>query len=109
MRRPLAGAAVALSVALIAALSACTAGLAGPYQYYGGTGLHDATAAEAAGTWRCIEGTELTLRPDGTAAFRQLDGQDFDFDDAWRVTGTGTDTGNTYLMQRAATPATEYS
>lgn len=67
-------------------LSAC----AGPYQYYTGTGLHDATAAEAAGNWANIEDTQLTLRRDGTALFRQLDGQDFDFDDGWRVSGTGT-------------------
>ncbi|MDX2675893.1 hypothetical protein [Streptomyces soliscabiei] len=90
MRRPLAGAALAACIASTVLLSACTAGLAGPYQYYTGTGLHDATAAEAAGTWECVEGTRLTLRPDGSAAFRQLDGQEWDFDDAWRVTGTGT-------------------
>ncbi|MGW2043639.1 hypothetical protein ACWCPF_00445 [Streptomyces sp. NPDC001858] len=120
MRWPLAGASLASSVALIAVLSACTAGLAGPYQHYDGTGLHDAKAAEAAGSWECVEGTRLTLRPDGTAAFRQLDGQDFDFDDAWRVTGTGTwkladhfggqrinltMTTRTAVDTRAATPA----
>ncbi|KQX70795.1 hypothetical protein [Streptomyces sp. Root1310] len=84
------GAALASAVAATAVLSACTAGLAGPYQYYNGTGLHDATVAEASGTWRSVEETQLTLRPDGTAALRLLDGQDFDFDDAWRVTGSGT-------------------
>ncbi|MFF1439557.1 hypothetical protein [Streptomyces sp. NPDC058295] len=82
--------ALASAVTSAAALSACTAGLAGPAQYYGGTGLHDATVAEASGTWRSLEQTQLTLRPDGTATLRLLDGQDFDFDDAWRVTGAGT-------------------
>ncbi|MGW0877459.1 hypothetical protein ACWD3Z_44410 [Streptomyces sp. NPDC002740] len=90
MRWRLRRAALALSVMSAAALSACTAGPAGPYQYYDGTGLHDATAAEASGTWSGAEETQLTLRPDGTAALRLLDGQDFDFDDAWRVTGSGT-------------------
>lgn len=71
-------------------LSAC----AGPAQYYAGTGVHDATVAEAAGTWENIESTRLTLRRDGTASFQHLDGRDFDFDfdfdDGWRVSGTGT-------------------
>ncbi|MGW2614123.1 hypothetical protein [Streptomyces sp. NPDC001500] len=71
-------------------LSGCAGGPAGPAQYYNGPGLHGVTAAEVAGSWRCVEGTALTLRPDGSAAFRQLDGQEFDFDDAWRVTGSGT-------------------
>ncbi|MFJ2210090.1 hypothetical protein [Streptomyces microflavus] len=67
-------------------LSAC----AGPAQYYAGTGVHDATVAEAAGTWENIENTRLTLRRDGTASFQHLDGRNFDFDDGWRVSGTGT-------------------
>ncbi|MDT9695258.1 lipocalin-like domain-containing protein [Streptomyces sp. P17] len=67
-------------------LTAC----AGPYQYYEGTGLDDATVAEVAGSWKSIEGTRMTLRPDGTALLRRLDGQDFDFDDGWRVSGRGT-------------------
>ncbi|MET7653763.1 hypothetical protein [Streptomyces sp. NPDC005486] len=92
MRWPRGSAALAVSMALAstAALSACTAGPAGPYQYYNGTDLHDATVAEASGTWQGAEETRLTLRPDGTAALHLLDGQDFDFDDAWRVTGSGT-------------------
>ncbi|MFJ8112688.1 hypothetical protein [Streptomyces sp. NPDC096132] len=67
-------------------LTAC----AGPYQYYGGTGLHDATAAEAAGTWANVDETRLTLRRDGTALVSRLDGATFDFDDGWRLSGTGT-------------------
>ncbi|MFD7619908.1 hypothetical protein [Streptomyces sp. NPDC059802] len=48
------------------------------------------SAAEIVGTWRCIDGTEVTMRADGTAGVKQLDGQDFDFDRQWRMSGTGT-------------------
>lgn len=74
------GAAIALTVT-----SGCN-----PYGYYSGTGVHDATVAEVAGIWECIEGTRVTLRRDGTAVFQRLDGEDFDFDDGWRLSGTGT-------------------
>ncbi|MEU5383852.1 hypothetical protein [Kitasatospora cineracea] len=70
----------------LAALTAC----AGPFQYYEGTGVHDTTAADLAGTWQNTTGTNVLLRPDGTALFARLDGQDFDFDDGWRLSGTGT-------------------
>lgn len=73
---------------LVLALTVLTA--CGPYQYYGGTGLHDATPAEVAGVWENIEGTRVALREDGTARIERLDGQDFDFDDGWRLSGTGT-------------------
>lgn len=66
-------------------LAAC-----GPYQYYGGTGLHDATQAEVAGVWENVEGTRVAFREDGTALVEKLDGQDFDFEDGWRLSGTGT-------------------
>ncbi|MCZ0983405.1 hypothetical protein O1L60_42030 [Streptomyces diastatochromogenes] len=71
---------------VLAVLTAC----AGPYQYYEGTGLHDATAAEVAGGWENVEGTRVVLRKDGTALFEKLDGQDFDFEDGWRLSGRGT-------------------
>ncbi|MFF0751820.1 hypothetical protein [Streptomyces sp. NPDC004267] len=71
---------------VLTALTAC----AGPYQYYEGTGLHDATAAEVAGGWENVEGTRVVLRKDGTALLEKLDGQDFDFEDGWRLSGTGT-------------------
>ncbi|MFE6063397.1 hypothetical protein [Streptomyces sp. NPDC056431] len=67
-------------------LTAC----AGPYQYYEGTGFHDATAAEVAGGWEDVEGTRVVLRKDGTALFERLDGQKFDFEDGWRLSGPGT-------------------
>lgn len=67
-------------------LAAC----AGPAQYYSGTGVHDATAAQVAGRWSNVEGTRVELREDGTAVLRRLDGQDFDYDEGWRLSGTGT-------------------
>lgn len=73
---------------LVLALTVLTA--CGPYQYYGGTGLHDATPAEVAGVWENVEGTRVAFRADGTALLEKLDGQDFDFDDGWRLSGTGT-------------------
>ncbi|MFB7448186.1 hypothetical protein [Streptomyces sp. NPDC056194] len=65
-------------------------GCAGPFQYYEGTGLHDVTAAEVAGVWENVEGTRVVLREDGTALLEKLDGQGFDFEDGWRLSGTGT-------------------
>ncbi|MGW1512150.1 hypothetical protein [Streptomyces sp. NPDC002394] len=71
---------------MLTVLTAC----AGPSQYYEGTGLHDATAAEVAGGWENVEGTRVVLRGDGTALLEKLDGQDFDFEDGWRLSGAGT-------------------
>ncbi|MFJ9576264.1 hypothetical protein ACIRQF_07765 [Streptomyces sp. NPDC101191] len=71
---------------MLTVLTAC----AGPYQYYEGTGLHDVTAAEVVGGWKSVEGTRVVLRRDGTALLENLAGQDFDFEDGWRLSGTGT-------------------
>ena len=76
-------------VALSGLMAVLTA-RAGPYQYYKGTGVHDATAAEVAGDWENVEGTRVVLRKDGTALLEKLDGQGFDFEDGWRLSGTGT-------------------
>nr|WP_203587083.1 hypothetical protein [Actinospica acidiphila] len=73
---------------MIAVLAAVT-GCAGPYQYDDGTGVHDAVAAEVAGTWVNIDGTRVVLHANGTAQVENLDGQDFDFDDGWRLSGRG--------------------
>ncbi|MFJ5880681.1 hypothetical protein [Kitasatospora cineracea] len=70
----------------LAALTAC----AGPAQYYEGTGVHDTTTADITGNWQNTTGTSVLLRPDGTALLTRLDGQDFDFDRGWRLSGTGT-------------------
>lgn len=80
------GVAIAGLLVVPAVLTAC----AGPYQYDEGTGVHDATATEVAGDWENVEGTHVLLRKDGTALFKKLDGQDFDFEDGWRLSGTGT-------------------
>ncbi|MCF4138853.1 hypothetical protein L1856_22110 [Streptomyces sp. Tue 6430] len=77
--------------ARIAALVACLLVLVGcnPHAYDEVPALHDAKRAEIVGSWLCADRTEVTLRPDGTAAVRLLDGQEFDFDDGWRLSGTG--------------------
>ncbi|QES04150.1 hypothetical protein DEJ44_00015 [Streptomyces venezuelae] len=80
------GAVLGVLMVVAASLTGC----AGPYQYYEGTGIHNATAAEAAGGWENVEGTRIELRKDGTALLEKLDGQDFDFEDGWRLSGTGT-------------------
>ncbi|MFE9782198.1 hypothetical protein ACFYPA_29100 [Streptomyces sp. NPDC005775] len=79
------GATLSGLMVVLATLTACN-----PYQYYEGTGIHDTTAAEVAGGWKNVEETRVVLRKDGTALFERLDGQDFDFDDGWRLSGKGT-------------------
>ncbi|WP_327269608.1 hypothetical protein OG233_21860 [Streptomyces sp. NBC_01218] len=48
------------------------------------------TAEELFGTWHGWEGSTLTLEPGAKAKTTKLDGQEFAFDDGWRMTGTGT-------------------
>ncbi|MFI7300293.1 hypothetical protein [Streptomyces sp. NPDC050121] len=48
------------------------------------------TAQDLYGKWIGWEGSSLTLAPDAKASTVKLDGQEFNFDDAWRMTGTGT-------------------
>lgn len=62
----------------------------GPGQYADAPAVTGVSAAEIVGTWRCVDGTEVTMRADGSAVVKQLDGQEFDFDDQWRMSGTGT-------------------
>ncbi|OKJ65222.1 hypothetical protein AMK27_05270 [Streptomyces sp. CB02009] len=80
------GTSLGVLIVILAALTGC----AGPYQYDEGTGLHDAMTAEVAGVWENPEGTHVALLRDGTALLENLDGQDFDFEDGWRLSGTGT-------------------
>jgi hypothetical protein len=100
------GAALGGLMVVLAALTAC----ADPYQYYEGTGIHDATTTEVAGGWENVEGTRVVLREDGTALFEKLDGQDFDFEDGWRLSGTGTwqltDGGGGQVVRLALTART---
>lgn len=48
------------------------------------------TAQDMYGKWSGWEGSSLTLAPDAKASTVKLDGQEFNFDDSWRMTGTGT-------------------
>ncbi|OKJ03006.1 hypothetical protein [Kitasatospora sp. CB01950] len=83
MRRHHARTAVLAAAAL--PLTAC----AGVTQYYEGTGLHDATAAEAVGSWDGEQQAHLTLRQDGSALIERLDGKEWDYERGWRLSGTG--------------------
>ncbi|MFI9105458.1 hypothetical protein ACIGXA_33610 [Streptomyces fildesensis] len=75
----------------LGAMAMAVSGLTGcAGRYDAGTGLHDATAADVAGSWHGTEGTRVVLRPDGTALVERLDGEGFAFDDGWRLSGTGT-------------------
>ncbi|WP_328435219.1 hypothetical protein [Streptomyces sp. NBC_00425] len=49
-----------------------------------------AVGVDLYGTWKGWASSSLTLRPDGVAEVADLDGQEFRFDDGWRMTGTGT-------------------
>ncbi|MEV7124241.1 hypothetical protein [Kitasatospora griseola] len=75
--------------AVLAAVALLLTGCAGVAQYYEGTGLHDATAAEAVGSWDGDQQAHLTLHQDGTATVERLDGQDWAYEDGWRLSGTG--------------------
>lgn len=75
---------VAVLVAGLFVLVGCN-----PHMYDDVPAVHDAKRAEIVDSWRCVDSTEVTLRADGTAVIRLLDGQEFDFDDRWRVSGTG--------------------
>ncbi|MEU2059300.1 hypothetical protein [Streptomyces sp. NPDC013455] len=75
-----------------AVLVACAFVLSGcnPHMYDDVPGLHDVRRAEVPGTWLGLDRTKVVLRPDGRADIRLLDGQEWDFDDRWRLSGTGT-------------------
>ncbi|GAA2092411.1 hypothetical protein GCM10009759_18110 [Kitasatospora saccharophila] len=75
-----------LLLSLPSLLGAC----AGPHQYAEGTGTHGVTTAEAAGDWVGADGTRLAPQEDGTARIEHLDGKDYDFDEGWRLSGTGS-------------------
>lgn len=76
----------------IASLVVCLLALVGcnPHMYDEVPALRDAKRTEIAATWLGFDHTEVTLQPDGKAVLHLLDGQEFDFDAGWRVSGTGT-------------------
>lgn len=48
------------------------------------------SATDLYGTWVGWEGSSVSFRTKSQVATVNLDGQEFRFDDAWRMTGTGT-------------------
>jgi hypothetical protein len=75
----------AVFVACLIALAGCN-----PHMYDKVPALHDAKPAEVAGSWIGYDRTNIVFRPDGKADIRLLDGQEWDFDDRWRLSGTGS-------------------
>ncbi|MFF4351169.1 hypothetical protein [Streptomyces sp. NPDC001530] len=83
-RRTLAWAAVPATLSAML-LTGCN-----PHMYDSVQGVSDVRPTEVVGTWHCVDGTRITLKPDGKAVITLLDGQEFDFYDRWRLSGTGT-------------------
>ncbi|MFD0355441.1 hypothetical protein ACFVHW_17150 [Streptomyces sp. NPDC127110] len=52
--------------------------------------VYDADISEIVGTWRCVDGTEVVFRADGSAEVTLLDGQDRDYAAGWRLSGPGS-------------------
>ncbi|THA36864.1 hypothetical protein E6W17_23865 [Streptomyces sp. A1547] len=61
-----------------------------PHTHHTAPAVYDARADEIVGTWRCVGGTEVVFRADGSAAVTLLDGQERDYDHGWRLSGSGT-------------------
>ncbi|MFF4100875.1 hypothetical protein [Streptomyces sp. NPDC001903] len=61
-----------------------------PHTHRSTPAVYDARTDEIVGTWRCVEGTEVVFRADGTASVTLLNGQERDYDHGWRLSGTGT-------------------
>ncbi|WP_371644444.1 hypothetical protein OG974_24150 [Streptomyces sp. NBC_00597] len=72
----------------VAALLALAGG--DPHTHATVPAVYDARADEIVGTWRCVEGTEVVFRADGTATVTDLRGQERDYDLGWRLSGTGS-------------------
>ncbi|MCX5199095.1 hypothetical protein OOK31_35305 [Streptomyces sp. NBC_00249] len=72
---------------LVAALLAMAGGK--PHHYEAGPvpAVHDADITEIIGTWRCVDGTEVVFRADGSASVTLLDGQERDYAAGWRLSG----------------------
>lgn len=52
--------------------------------------VYDADISEIVGTWRCVDGTEVVFRADGSADVTLLDGQERDYAAGWRLSGPGS-------------------
>ncbi len=73
---------------LTAGLLALT-GCINPGAYSSVPALHGVKRAEVTGTWIGYDRARVVLKPDGKAEIRVLDGQEWDFDDRWRLSGPG--------------------
>ncbi|MGO4458350.1 hypothetical protein AB4039_13740 [Streptomyces sp. M-16] len=51
--------------------------------------VYDADLSEIVGTWRCVDGTQVVFRADGSASVTLLDGQERDYAAGWRLSGPG--------------------
>ncbi|MEV7728999.1 hypothetical protein AB0P15_30310 [Streptomyces sp. NPDC087917] len=49
--------------------------------------VYDADLSEIVGTWRCVEGTVVVFRADGSSSVTLLDGQERDYAAGWRLSG----------------------
>ncbi|MER6849668.1 hypothetical protein AB0A81_01200 [Streptomyces flaveolus] len=76
--------ATAAACTLVLTLAGCN-----PHMYDDVPAPRDVRRTDVMGSWDGYDRTHVVLRPDGTADIRLLDGQEFDFDDRWRVSGTG--------------------
>lgn len=61
-----------------------------PHTHHAVLAVYDARSDEIVGTWRCVGGTEVVFRGDGSATVTLLDGQERDYDHGWRLSGSGT-------------------
>ncbi|MGK5449628.1 hypothetical protein [Streptomyces radiopugnans] len=87
MRYGKCGALRALAVAAVVVLASCGCN---PRQYDSVPAVTGVAERDVAGVWRGVNRTEVTFQPDGKAAVTRLDGREFDFDEGWRLAGTGT-------------------
>ncbi|MEV5551847.1 hypothetical protein AB0L35_37925 [Streptomyces sp. NPDC052309] len=71
-------------------LLALTLAGCGPHLHDDVPALQDAKREEVLGSWIGYDRTNVVFRPDGKADIRLLDGQEWDFDDRWRLAGRGT-------------------
>ncbi|MEU8624310.1 hypothetical protein [Streptomyces sp. NPDC048669] len=83
MRRALTGLAVACTGVLV--LSSCVDSRTDPPPP-----PVEVAAADLYGTWTGWKGSSLTLKPESRAVVGKLDGQEFEFDDSWRMSGPGS-------------------
>ncbi|MFJ9554662.1 hypothetical protein ACIRPH_12650 [Nocardiopsis sp. NPDC101807] len=80
---------VTMTAVLLVALSLGTTGCTLVHRYFPVPQVREVAQEELVGTWLGWEGSSVTLHEGGEAEFHRLDGGGMDFDEGWRVTGTG--------------------